>query len=546
MLLKKLFVFIAAFALAKAATAQRVSLSFGNKEKTTPNPKKGGLYNKSLSINGEEVLSVFKVKAERTPLFGGSNIFTSVKLIKFKKGVPDKEVDIEFPRNEHKGYVDMVKLHNNYFLLSYSIEKSTSMSIEYQQLDVVNFSLSPAKLLAKLDLTEYTNTDVIEASDLRFDYSPDSTKLLFAYEPDLKRKANKEIVLAAADESMHLLNQMAYSFDEVDKKIKMIDVAIDNEGSIYLSYNQYEKDYNRDFTKKDGDKIPGFTTKLCVLEGKNKTIYPFVSEGKFVHSSTIAYDERGKICIVGLYKDSHNGRVTGVFKAPLDETKKQFGSPAIFEAFPQEILDKVDIDDMGNKKGRKIGLDNDFLLKYSISVSPVGTIYLISEFHEITGAGRDLLEAWGDVVITTFTAGTKAKPTFALIRKRQVKGYLSESSLSERFKNQDYKYLVSSFEPIVFKDKLLVFYTDHEDNQTMDQDKKPQTMATVKKASLMMSEINAKGVLTKNTFVFGLDNLEGHMIKMQFTYVKDNVYAIVAPFGGLLEYTTKIGTLTIK
>ncbi len=545
MLFKKMILLFIVCAMTTTASTQRVSIAWSDKIKATSGFTKGGIYATSMALPNQELLTAFRMPPAKGDIYiGAVDIFPCIKLVKFNKQLePIKELDFEFPRKGSRGFLDLVKLQSNYFLLSYSIDKATaSMSIDCQKLNTETLTAEVSKNIATLQLGDYDKSNSIEASDLQVDYSPDSTKLLFAYEPDLKKKENKEVVLVVANSDMILMNEQKYSFGEQYKKVRLNDASVDNNGKIYLSYNLYSKDYESNYIKKDGSKIPSFTTNLCIINGKEKDIFTFASEGKFIHGSTIAYDENYKICIIGLYKEKHDGRIVGVFKASIDEKKKIFGAPVVFEPFPQTVLDQADIDDMGKKKGKEIGLDNDFQIKYSISVLPEGGIRLISEYHDIA-YNENFRETWGDILVATFFPGNKTKTQFTLISKKQLASY---SSMSARLRNYSYKFIACSFEPVLYNNKLLILYNDHEDNQTRDINKKPEEMTNPRKSSLMMAEINPKGIFVKNNFVLSHRDYDGYMTNMQFNFLKTNTYSVFALNMGLFKYGVKVGILTIK
>ncbi len=545
MILKKTVVFLAVFTLLKTAIAQRVTIALSNKIKSTSGVTKGGIYINSLSLPNEELLTSFRMPPTGEVYFGEIDIFPNLKLMKFGKKLDVvKELDLHFLRKGNIGFLDVVKLKSNYYVLLYNINKdAATMAIEYQKLNTETLTVDEPKKLGTLQLSEYDKSNKIEASDLHIDYSPDSTKLLFTYEPDLKKKENKEVAIMVANADMTLKNELKHSFDVFYKKIRLHDVSVDNDGKVYLSYNLYAKDFETDFVKQDGKKIPSFTTNLCIIDGKQKEIYSFAGEGKFIHRSTIAYDENENICIIGLYKEKYDGGIIGAFKASIDKNKKTFGAPLVFDAFPQSVLDQVDTDGFGDKKGRDIGLYDGFNIRYSISILPEGSIRMISEYHTIV-SGNLNTEQWGDILVTTFPPGNKTKPQYALISKYQSVNF--PSSISARFRNYGYQFIGCSFELIFYNNKLLIFYNDHEDNLSRDMDKPPEVMVKAQKSNLMMAEINSKGLFVKNTFVLNHGDYDGYMTNMQFNYLRPNTYSVFALSMGFFKYGVKVGTLTIK
>jgi hypothetical protein len=545
----KSFIIIAiSVLLANSLAAQNVSVTFSDKIKSTSGIFTNGIYMKSIPSDAEDVISVFGMKFKKITTVGYNttiNPFPSIKLIRFSKNLePLGELDFSFPVDAGKtGFLDFVKLKSTYYLLSYEIDKSSDiMQINYQQINATDLRVQGTiKRLTTLNLSAYENSNRIEPSDLSIDYSPDSSKILFTYEPDLKKKENKEVVIVAADSKMSVITSTTHNFKELEKKVRLNDASIDNEGKIYLSYNVYEKDYDKDYVKSDGNKIPGFVTSICIIEGKQETNYSFASEGKFIHQSSIAYDEKGKICIIGLYKDVFNGRISGAFKAVINEAKKVIGAPTVFAAIPQKILDKVDIDNMGKKDGKKAGLDNDFRIRYTVSILPEGTIKLMSEFQEVM-SGTSSVEIWGDVLITTFDSNNKT--TFSLISKKQATVWQAYGGYQIR-RMYNFKFVAGSFEPIFFKNKLLIFYNDNEDNFSKDPAKQPDQMNNPEKSTLIMAEVLPNGEIKKKE-VFSHRAYGGYITNMNFHYLKDGSYSIFALDCGFLKYGVKTGILTIK
>jgi hypothetical protein len=536
--------------LANTIFAQKVTVNWSDKIKSASGITNGGTFLKSIGGSNEAVVAVFGTRAKRGFSFGDLSPFPNIKLIKLNKQLEvQKELDFEFPANSKRGYLDFVKLNGHYYLISFSIDRSAmTMDIYYQLINETDLTLSGTSTqLVNFSLADYDKSNRIQSSDLQVDYSPDSSKLLFVYEPDLRKKDNKEIVLAVADETMKVLVKGKHSFNELYKKVRLNNSSVDDDGKVYLSYNLYEKDFDRDYIKNDGDKIPGFTTNICILSGSEKNIYSFASQGKFLHQSSIAYSGENTICIVGLYKDKHNGRITGAFKANIDEARKVIGSTVIFTPFPQEILDKVDIDKFGNNGAKKPGLDNDFSIRYTLSSLPSGTIRIITEFHETftssIGQSATVNEVWGDVVIATFNPNA-SNAEYALISKKQTQTVMAVHYDERLFTG--YKSVGCSFEPIFYKNKLLLFYNDDEDNIGRDPGKKPEPMTNTKKSMLMMAEIPNKGNLVKATGILSHRDYDGYMTKMDFNSLKENTYSVFAVNIGLFKYGVKVGILTIK
>lgn len=534
--------------LINTVAAQNASVTFSDKIKSTSGIFTNGIYMKSIAGEAEDVISVFGIRFNKITTVSYNttiNEFPGIKLMRFSKTLePLGELDFSFPVDAGKtGFLDFVKLKSTYYVLSYEIDKSSDiMQINYQQINPSNLSIQgPVKRLTTLNLSAYENSNRIEPSDLSIDYSSDSTKILFTYEPDLKKKENKEVVIVAADSKMSVITNTTHNFQELEKKVRLNDASIDNEGKIYLSYNVYEKDYEKDYVKSDGNKIPGFVTSICIVDGKKETNYSFASEGKFIHQSSIAYDENGKTCVIGLYKDAYNGRISGAFKAVINETKKVIGSPTVFAAIPQKILDKVDIDNMGKKDGKKAGLDNDFHIRYSFSILPEGTIKFMSEFQEIIGSTGSV-EMWGDVLITTFNQDNKA--TFSLVSKKQATVWQAYGGYRIR-RMYNFKFVAGSFEPIFFKNKLLIFYNDNEDNFSKDPAKQPDQMNNPDKSTLIMAEVLPNGEIKKKE-VFSHRDYGGYITNMNFHYLKEGTYSIFALYYGFLKYGLKTGILTIK
>jgi hypothetical protein len=156
---------------------------------------------------------------------------------------------------------------------------------------------------------------------------------------------------------------------------------LSNQGDVYILCRQYEKEVMP--LPFDGivENTSPYAYKVFVYS-KNDSLpreYTVDMKGKFVHQAILDIDNTGNVRILGLYKNSFAGRVSGSFIAVLDKGAAQAVVKKM-DAFPVDnLLSRVAADGCGSTDAGNPGLDPEFKLVGSDERAD-GSIDLLVEY----------------------------------------------------------------------------------------------------------------------------------------------------------------------
>jgi hypothetical protein len=522
-------------------TGQSFSIKWSDKFNLTSGIFTNNIYIKSLPAPDGNILSLFgKIRS------GGFN--NDYLLVKFNsKPEITGQLELKYPTSTDEAFIDVVKLKNNYYILRVKYKSKDNGEILLNKLNIEKMKIEPAeKKIMDIDDSE-TRAGIISLRpeemyrfNLDVSYSADSSKLLLTYEPRLRRKDEKSIQLAVLNDNLEKVYTLKHQWTEPYKKVDVTNTSVDNYGNAYIAYNVYEKSFEKEYVRSDGDKIPAYTTYMVVFsDSKTNKTYSFNNKGNFIHQPGLGYNDKMEVVLLGMYKDKFNGRITGVFQSePVNAVKTTTLANFTFTPFPTDLLELADKDDQGKSGGHKPGLDNDFRPGYIVSVSD-GVNHLITEFFEIdiTGTPNDQFIKYkkGDFILATFL--TNGKVSFQrLPRNQQTMNAVSSTNITAS----------NSFTPTYFRDKLLLFYNDDEDNINKNMNEKPGKFQTESKSVLTAAIMTHDGKLTARKVVFSHKDIDGYVSNLRLTEIKDDVYVVFAFDPGNFKHGIKVGILTIK
>jgi len=520
--------------------AQSFSIKWSDKFNLTSGIFSNNIYIKSLPATNGNIISLFgKIKSA-----GLNNDYILVKFN--EKPEVTGQIALEYPTSTKESFIDIVKLKNNFYIIRIRYSTKDNAEVLLNKLNIEKLKIEPAeKKIMDIDESGTRNTIIqmgpeeMYRHDLDISYSSDSSKLLLAYEPRQKKKDAKSIQVAVVSDNLEKVYTYNYEWTEAYNKVDITNMDVDNYGNAYIGYNIYEKSFDREFVKSDGDKIPSYTTYMNVItDAKTKTTYSFNNKGKFIHQPALGYNDKMEVVLLGLYKEKYNGRITGVFSSePVISAQTKTLSNLKFTPFPSDLLELMDNDNRGKSSGNNPGLDNDFRPGYVVSVSD-GVNHLIIEYFEITrtGANREFVNfIKGDFLVSTFQ--TNGKVFFQrLPRNQQTQNQVSSTNISS----------ANAFTPTYFEDKLLLFYNDDEKNVTKNINEKPEKFQTESKSVLTAAVMTHDGKIITRKIVYSHKDINGYVSNLRFTEIKENTYVVFAFDPGNFKHGIKIGLLAIK
>ena len=516
--------------------AQQFSIKWSKKFAITSGIFSNNVYIQSLPTGNGTTISLFK----KIKSFGMANDYI---LVKFNTQ-PDveKQAELNFPDGGREGLIEMVKLQNNFYLVKYRISSKESADIVISKLNPETLTTEgPEKRIGTIDDLGSASSSIekmILDPALYTSYSSDSSKFVIAFEPDQKRKENKKMQVMVFNNNLLKVYSKFYEWNNPSNKVYIPNISIDNTGRVLVLYNIYEKDFEKELLRSDGEKIPSYTSHLLVVDENGVASSDINSNGKFIHNASIAYNEKKQPLLIGIYKEKNNSRLTGVFRAAVNPGQSnKTVSDINFTPYPQDLLDKADKDNQGKSSGKNPGLDNNFHTNYVVCVSD-GINHMISEYFDIDskGANNEFTKfIKGDFIITTFQAN--GKPEFQrLPRYQQTMNSVSSTNISQ----------AGSYTPDYFNDKLVLFYNDGTENINKDLNEGPEKFSGEKKSALTVAILSHEGKLQKRKLVYDHSGMDGYVTNLRFTEIKENQYLIFAFKAGNFKHGMMVGTLLIK
>ncbi len=326
-------------------------------------------------------------------------------------------------------------------------------------------------------------------STIGMETSKDSTKLLVFGLTPFQKKENEKYYMGVYDQEMKRLWEKTVELPYLDKFVEVTDYLVTNEGDVCVILKHYDREVKKESIKEDGEKVPAYKTKLLLYPRDGSAVKEFILDigNKYVHNLQLSNDNAGDLVLFGLYKTKYNGYVTGYFTAIFDKKTKTLATQKMTE-FELDLLDLIRKDKQGSNKEKDPGLSWDFSLKITVDRTDGSRDYLLELYRVIehttyssSGFSRTYYEyVYGDIVDINMKKDGKAIIT-------RVPKLQSTTQIQ----------MYSSFFPIVYKDKLLLFYNDDEDNIERDLSKKPDAMTSFKKSSFVMASIDKTGVFER-------------------------------------------------
>ena len=286
--------------------------------------------------------------------------------------------------------------------------------------------------------------------------SPGHTNvLLFANEP-FNDNDDKQYYLGVWD------NKLNKQWDRVitlpsPKFTDLRDHLVSNDGQVYLSCRQYEKELTKLPFGKVVDNGSAYQYKVFVYSqsGTAPSEYTVDLKGKFVHEAALRFDNSGHVVIVGLYKNNFAGKVSGSFSAILDQNSQQFIVKQM-EQFPAALLPRIAVNGCAFTDLQDPGLDPAFKM-VGANTRTDGTIDLLSEFNNeshhssVNLATHTMMDETTyrryDVLVVSFKKDGKIIYTH-LPKKQEESPFWSHISIRYMNRGND----------------LLIFYNDNKKN----------------------------------------------------------------------------------
>ena len=391
---------------------------------------------------------------------------------------------------------------NLYFFTNLYDSKSKSTTFYCQPLDIKNFKAKGENM----DLGTLSALKKSEQSTVEYLISDDSTKvLMMGVAPSSKSEVEK-YYMGVYDYQMKKLWEKTIELPFKSKDVEILNSLVTNDGRVAVLIKHFDSGTDKEQVRKDGKKVPSYSTKLLLYNKENATPEEFIINigDKFAHSLAIAKEKDNELILFGLYKQKSDGNVNGYFLTQINLDTKKSSSTNI-NSFPENLLKLIEKDDQGSDSNRDGGIasafkfmkmetrangDRDFIIEYCKKAWISGG----SSFNQNYASQNYILYHHGDIL----DINIKANGTNVITR-------IPKLQISTESAN------AASFKSMVYKDKLLVFYNDDEDNLEQDLSKKPKEtkmgvggrklLGGTADALLTMATIDANGNLTRTVLM---------------------------------------------
>lgn len=332
---------------------------------------------------------------------------------------------------------------NNLYLLYQERDKNNNvLNLSASLIDTTTLSFGAPKTIGNMQSKGYATT-----VDMSW---PVRYALLFRKSPDKQRIAvvmtNEETAaecyMLMLDNKLNVLWERKETFNRQSNLMSVKDASADNSGNIYLSYRFYE-------SRKET--LPANTLSHLAIYNSTKKVADYTLDMGNAYSNEFklltAADNRS-VHVMGYYYTDDKELLQGVFYGKLNtEAPKR---PVMKTTpFPRPLVEQLDKDGWASTKQSKYGVQAVLVPKVFELVN--GTANMIGEFRSYkTGERNNSFNFAGSIVNIYFA---EAGPVFSRIPKYRVSAGSTAGD---------------SYSAFPFKDKVIVFYNEKEENLKKD------------------------------------------------------------------------------
>lgn len=509
--------------------AQQVTLKWGEESKVELS------YNSFVSGKGTDMIKLC-FEYSGGGLFGGKRTTTPI-ISRYTDKLNEQAVKRYEVNEDGISFNNLMSIKDNLYIFTSQYVKDTkSTSFYCQPLDIV--SLNPVgkpKNLGSFDAVNKTSQSVVG-----YEFSKDSSKILMFGASPYSKKDNEKYYMAVYDNGMNKLWDNTVELPYKDKFVNITDQMVLNNGKVGVLLKHYDQEVSKETVKKEGERVPAYTTKLLIYEKDVKTPIEFVLglNNKFIQSLQLTSDNNNDLTLFGLYKDKYNGYVTGYFITTINKETKAVTNKKM-DAFPSAFLEMIAVDKQGSDKEKDPGISSSFRLVNVVDREDGSKDYILEYTNEYYVQGHYSgnvyvsgywVYNYGDIIDVSI------KPNNSTVLARIPK---MQTSTNIR--------IYSNFQVLPYKDKLLLFYNDDKDNIDRDLSRKPETLSKFSKCVLVKTVIDAKGNFTRDAIFDHTDTKLTVCIRECPVIGKNRIGLYAQKNGGLFSAAKDvIGILEVK
>ena len=410
--------------------------------------------------------------------------------VRYNNNLQEKNVQ-EFKANEKDLNFDKVlSIKGKIYMFTHKYDKE-SKATNYQCVPIDIITLKQTG--AEINLGTFDAISKTRQSTVQYELSSDSSKVIMFGLSPFSKKDNEKYYMGVYEDNMNKLWDKTVQLPYKDKYITVLDNLVTNDGRVGVILKHYDQEVSSESIKENGIRVPAYKTKLLLYEKDVATPFEYIIDinNKFVHSLHLTDDKATTMNLFGLYKEKYNGHVNGFFTASINLITHKIETSKTLE-FPSELVELVNKDRQGSDKEKDPGFDDAFGYVQTIYRTDGSKDYLLEFRQQLLHEYRDTrgysYSYWeyrnGDII--DISVKTDDKYVICRIPKMQDL-------------NNTVNY--NSFKALTYKDKLVLYYNDNEDNVNKELIKKPETMSNANKCVFMMATVDASGHLSRNIVI---------------------------------------------
>lgn len=388
-----------------------------------------------------------------------------------------------------------LSIKSNLFLLSNYYDKSSKSTSFYSQpLDIKNLKAKGDNLNLE---TFPAKRNGLQA-EAEFILSADSSKLLMLTRGFYEKNGAEKYQMNIYDNKMKKLWANNVTLPYKDKYVNVMSTSVTNDGQVAILLRYFDNEKVEEEMKIAGNIVPAYKIKLLLYNKSSPNPKEFNIDmgSKFISSISLCREVGNEIFLFCLYKNqSGRGNISGFFTAGLNTTNSTF-KILNNSIFPASLIAQLEIDDQGSENKKDPGLKFFFKLSQTIERDNGDIDYLIQYEADQSLGGGGFNYSRGDII----DISVKKQDNKVVITRIPKYQYSRHSS-----KNL-------GFLALPYKDKLLLFYNEGQENIKKDITKKPdfftpESMSEliVKKSDFVMAKIDRDGNFSREVIISGND-----------------------------------------
>lgn len=531
--MRKPLIALMAILLSNYLNAQQVKLTWGEESKIELD------YNSFVVGKNNDMIKLC-FEYHGGGLFGGKRTTTPV-LARYNDKLSELNLRKYEVDDNNINFNNLMSVKGRIYLFTSQYDKeSKSTSFFVQPLNIE--SLQPEGKVVNLGAFDAINKS--SQSSVGYGLSKDSSKVLMFGLSPYSKKGNEKYYMGVYDQDMKKIWQNTVELPYLDKYVSLLGSIVTNEGKVGVILKHYDQEVTSESVKGDGSRMPSYKTKLLIYENGNPKPTEFLlnTGDKFIHTLQLSHDKDNNLVLFGLYKNKHNGYISGYLLANINQNTKEV-SISKMDAFPQELVELVKIDRQGSDKEKDPGLGTPFRLVQVVDREDGSKDYLLEYSSEVFHPGSSYYNGktwvnspayweynYGDII--DICIKPNGSTVIARIPKLQT--------------SKNYR-MYSNFKAIAFKDKVVMFYNDDKDNVDRDLSKRPDDVVKFNKSVLVMAVVDAKGNLNRSIIMDHKDTKLTTCIRESCILGKNRIGLYAQKGGGLFSASKDmIGILELK